>query len=190
MLQASSADKNLVVDILTKAFWDNLSVNYVIDPKKDKASAIKALMAYSFDVCMAYGSVFLNKDRDAAALFFYPHKKRTTFQTIWWDVRLLLTCFGAKNAGKITGREKIIHQVKGKKDMLYLWFIGVLPSTQGKGKGSALLTEVLQIAQQEQLPVYLETSMTQNLPLYKRFGFTIYHEHEFSYRLYFLRKDV
>jgi hypothetical protein len=50
MLKASFTDRGLVVDILTKAFWDNLSVNYVIDPKKDKASSIKALMAYSFDV--------------------------------------------------------------------------------------------------------------------------------------------
>lgn len=139
---------------------------------------------------MAYGSVFLNEEKDAAALFFYPQKKRTTFQTIWWDVRLLFTCFGARNAGKITGREKIIHQVKGKREMLYLWFVGVLPSSQGKGKGSVLLTDVLQIAQQERLPVYLETSMTQNLPLYKRLGFTIYHEHDFSYRLYFLRREV
>ena len=190
MLQASPADKKLVVDILTKAFWDNLSVNYVIDPKKDKGSAIKALMAYSFDVCMAYGSVFLNEEKDAAALFFYPQKKRTTFRTIGWDVRLLFTCFGAGNVGKITGREKIIHQVKGKRDMLYLWFVGVLPSRQGKGKGSGLVADVLQVARQEGLPVYLETSMTQNLPLYKRFGFTVYHEHDFSYRLYFLRKDI
>src|SRR5689334_2143613 len=97
MLKALFTDKDLVVDILTKAFWDNVSVNYVIDPTKDKVSAIRALMAYSFDVCMAYGSVLLNEDRDAAALFFYPHKKKATLQTIWWDVRLLFACFGVSN---------------------------------------------------------------------------------------------
>jgi ribosomal protein S18 acetylase RimI-like enzyme len=73
--------------------------------------------------------------------------------------------------------------------MTYLWFIGVDPAWQHQGIGGKLLNEIIEEANMESLPVYLETSTLQNLPWYERFGFEIYNKLEMSYTLFFLRRE-
>jgi ribosomal protein S18 acetylase RimI-like enzyme len=50
----------------------------------------------------------------------------------------------------------------------YLAFIGVDPNHQGKGVGSALMKPMLNRAQAEGLPCYLETFLARNLAFYAR----------------------
>lgn len=74
--------------------------------------------------------------------------------------------------------------------MAYLWFIGVNYLFQHAGTGSNLLNEVIEFAQQKDLPVFLETSTNENLPWYNRFGFQIYSELELGYKLFFLKRHL
>ena len=53
----------------------------------------------------------------------------------------------------------------------YLPMIGVEPSRQGSGVGSALMQHSLANCDAEGLPAYLESSNPRNIPLYERFGF-------------------
>lgn len=53
----------------------------------------------------------------------------------------------------------------------YLPMIGVEPSRQGSGVGSALLQHSLANCDADGLPAYLESSNPKNIPLYERFGF-------------------
>jgi ribosomal protein S18 acetylase RimI-like enzyme len=53
----------------------------------------------------------------------------------------------------------------------YLPLIGVDPTCQRQGYGTALLTEALRVCDGEALPAYLECSNPRNLSLYERFGF-------------------
>ncbi|MEQ1763800.1 MAG: GNAT family N-acetyltransferase [Pyrinomonadaceae bacterium] len=53
----------------------------------------------------------------------------------------------------------------------YLPMIGVEPSRQGSGVGSALLQHSLANCDADGLPAYLESSNPKNLSLYERFGF-------------------
>jgi ribosomal protein S18 acetylase RimI-like enzyme len=55
----------------------------------------------------------------------------------------------------------------------YLPMIGVDPSCQGKGYGSALMQHALARCDQDRQPAYLETSNERNIPLYKRYGFEL-----------------
>ena len=55
----------------------------------------------------------------------------------------------------------------------YLPMIGVDPSQQGRGIGSALLTHALAICDRDGLPAYLESSNPKNVPLYERHGFEV-----------------
>ena len=54
----------------------------------------------------------------------------------------------------------------------YLAYIGVRPSAQGRGLGTALLQPLLDRCDREQLPAYLEASSPGNARLYRRLGFT------------------
>jgi ribosomal protein S18 acetylase RimI-like enzyme len=53
----------------------------------------------------------------------------------------------------------------------YLPMIGVNPSEQGRGVGSALLREGLTRCDADGLPAYLEATSLRNISLYERFGF-------------------
>lgn len=55
----------------------------------------------------------------------------------------------------------------------YLALLGVSPHCQGQGIGSALLTPILQRADQEGLPCYLETFVSANVPFYEHRGFQV-----------------
>jgi ribosomal protein S18 acetylase RimI-like enzyme len=55
----------------------------------------------------------------------------------------------------------------------YLPLIGVDPSCQGRGHGSALLRYALERCDRDGVPAYLESSNPRNIPLYQRHGFEI-----------------
>ena len=58
----------------------------------------------------------------------------------------------------------------------YLGFIGVSPSEQGTGIGSALLRPVLEQCDAERIPAYVENCNEQNLGFYVKNGFKVVSE--------------
>lgn len=190
MIVADYKDKNLVVNILTKSFDKNQSVNFIVQQDEKRFERIKSLMDYSFEVCYAFGEVFLSDDKKACALVLYPDKKRTTFKSVLLDVQLMFKCIGITNISKALDRESKIKKIQPKERMYYLWFIGVDPDCQGSGIGTELMRDIIEESQRKQRPIYLETSTLKNLPWYKKFGFEIYSELELSYKLYFLKLEL
>lgn len=190
MIKASYIDKNLVIDILTKSFDTNQSVNYIVKQDQNRIDRVRALMDYSFEVCYLFGEVFLSNDKKACGLILYPDKKKTTLKSIWLDAKLILSCVGLENIKKAMTRESKIKQLQPKEPMYYIWFIGVDPAYQSSGIGSELLNEIIKDSNFKKRPIYLETSTLKNLPWYKKFGFDVYNELDLSYKLFFLKKEV
>jgi GNAT superfamily N-acetyltransferase len=58
----------------------------------------------------------------------------------------------------------------------YLQMLGVNPAYQGQGYSSRLVKPMLARAEQEGLPVYLETQLKKNVTLYQHFGFKVVEE--------------
>lgn len=59
---------------------------------------------------------------------------------------------------------------------LYFSTIGVLAAHRGRGYASRLIIPMLEKADKEYLPCYLDTHNENNVGLYQRFGFRIVHE--------------
>ncbi|MBN8717950.1 Acetyltransferase (GNAT) family protein [Hydrobacter penzbergensis] len=190
MIKAEHKDKDLVVDILTKSFDANQSVNYIVKQDEKRVQRVRSLMDYSFEVCYLFGDVFLSDDKKGCALITYPDKKKTTLKSILLDVKLILSAVGLKNIKKTLAREAKINELQSKEPKYYLWFIGVDPEHQNEGIGSILLDEIIEDSEQKQRPIYLETSTVKNLPWYKKFGFQIYNELDLSYKLFFLKREL
>jgi len=58
----------------------------------------------------------------------------------------------------------------------YLQFIGCRQRDQGQGVGAALLKQGTRICDEKNMPAYLESSNSLNVPLYQRHGFEVTHE--------------
>ena len=188
MFRANRNDKITVIDILTQAFDRNQSINYIIPQDRKRKQRIEKLMAYSFDVCLEFGDVLLSDDRNACALIIYPDKKKTTINSILWDANFAFSCVGVSGIKRVLDREAKIKSFHPKEPFTYLWFIGVDQKFQGKGIGSAFLKEIIEQSQMQKRPIYLETSTQKNVPWYKKNGFEIFNELDFTYKLYMLRQ--
>jgi Acetyltransferase (GNAT) family len=188
MIRADYKDKKRIVDILTSSFDDNKSVNYIVKQDRNRAQRMRKLMEYSFDVCYLFGDIFLSEDKKGCALIVMPDKKKTTLKSILLDSNLALSVIGLSNIKKAMNRESKINKLHPKEPFYYLWFIGVDPLEQNKGIGTKLMEDVINEAISKRRPVYLETSTLKNIPWYEKFGFTIYHELDFGYKLFFLKR--
>lgn len=190
MKNATTENRASVIDILSQAFDANQSVNYIIRQDSRRASRIRALIAYSYDICSMFGEVILSEDQNACALIFYPDKKRTTLRSTLLDLKLIITSIGIRNVYRTLRREALLKRVRPDESMCYLWFIGVKPVFQHRGMGSRLLKSIIENSAQEKRPVYLETSTRENLPWYEKLGFETYHEQKMGYYLQFLRRPA
>ncbi|HKJ43061.1 MAG TPA: GNAT family N-acetyltransferase [Sunxiuqinia sp.] len=189
MNQASYSDKSWIVELLTQAFLDNKSVNYVVKQDAKRHRRIANLMAYSFEICWNWGKVYISDDKKAAVLVLIPQHKKTNFKAIKLDVQLVLNAVGIRKVTKVLSRESKIKKHHPEQPFFYLWFIGVAPEHQQQGIGSALLNEIIRESGRQNYPIYLETSTAENLPFYKKFNFSIYHTMKFGFPLYFMRLE-
>lgn len=189
MKKASHNQKDLIVDILSRSFDDNKSVNYIVRQDENREKRIKALMAYSYEICSMFGQVLITEDESACALLLYPDKKRTSFKSVLLDIQLVFQCLGIKNIKKAANREALIKNLQPKELMTYLWFIGVDTDKQNKGLGSNLLKSIISESDQQGRILCLETSTLKNIPWYKKFGFEIYNEVDLTYHLFFLKRE-
>jgi hypothetical protein len=84
MRKADTSDKPVILDILTKSFDANNSVNYVVKQDQNRVDRIRNLMDYSFNVCNEFGEVWMSNNHQACALILFPDK----------NVFLSARCFG------------------------------------------------------------------------------------------------
>ena len=189
MIKATDRDKELVVDILQQAFSENKSVNYLIPQDAKREKRLRNFMEYSFDVCHLFGDVFLSENRKGCALVLLPDKKRATFTSVLLDLKFIFHAIGLSNVRKAMNRESKIKQGHPKRQLYYLWFIGVDPVEQSKGVGSRLLAEIIDRGEAQNRVVCLETSTIKNLPWYQKFGFEVYRELDFGYLLFCMKRS-
>lgn len=187
MGMAQYKDKQLVVEILAEAFDNNQSINYLIPQDDKREKRIKSLMEYSFDVCYLFGNVLLSEDKKGCALILLPDKKKTNLKSTLLDLKFIFQSIGLSNVKKAISRESEIKKYHPKGPLYYLWFIGVDENEQSKGIGSKLLSEVVEEGRKQNRTVCLETSTVKNLPWYQKFGFEVYKELDFGYKLYCMK---
>lgn len=90
-------------------------------------------MDYSFNVCNEFGEVWTSDDQQACALILFPDKKRPSFRTLLWDLKLALSVIGIYRLSAVLKREAMIKSNHPKEPIAYLWFIGVNPQLHRKG---------------------------------------------------------
>lgn len=191
MIRAGRQDKTCIVEILTRSFAADPHVNWLIkDTERGKEKRLKALMDLAFEEALLNGDIYLSDDRTGCALWkkggasgFSPGKLISQLKFAF--------AFGWRRTKAVREMGRYVGKFHPPDDFLYLWFLGVLPESRGKGVASELLDPVLAECGQKGLPVCLQTANRQNVPLYERKGFRVFHqwspEDESGLRVWFMR---
>lgn len=190
MIKANLTHKPSILNILSGSFYENKSIRYVVRQDSKRLERTRRLMDYSYKVCSSFGESWISDDNNGCALVLLPSTKKTTLQSILWDVQLATSVIGLRNVLNVTNREGVIKKHHPTSPFAYLWYIGVDPQHQNKGIGSQLLKELIEEYDRRNLPLYLETSTSRNIPWYKKYGFETYQKIDLSYKLFMLRRQL
>lgn len=176
-------DRSRAVVALARAFQDDPVLTFLIPDPISQARAALTFMAAPVLDAERYGEVWTASVDDTvvgAAVWLppgtYPRGARRETLSVLREMRSVHR-IGSRIAAslRLYGEIDRIHRRMAAPHW-YLALLGCDPAWQRQGHGSALLAPVLQRADEEGVPAYLETQKEENLPWYRRHGFEILQE--------------
>ena len=126
--------------------------------------------------------MFLAEDKSAAALWLLP-EAASVDPPLWVVLHVLwpyLRYGGWQAFTRILRAREYVDRNHPNWPHYYLFAIGVLKESRGRGRGGALLDYVLQKADLQGVCAYLENTNERSLPLYERRGFRTVSETRFA----------
>jgi ribosomal protein S18 acetylase RimI-like enzyme len=120
--------------------------------------------------------VFVAADGAGAALWSAPGDWALPVAEMAREAPAAVRAFGP-NVARAVRSQLHVESLHPKEPLhWYLGYLGTRPDHQGRGIGSAMLREVLPVADAAGVPAYLESSNERNLTLYERHGFRVVDE--------------
>jgi ribosomal protein S18 acetylase RimI-like enzyme len=163
----------------SRAFADDPFTLYIFSNK----AAPKQHDWYNSRIVMAglkYGRSFVTKDLTGSAIWMEPGKwKFSYFEMVLCGLPLFPFKLGWGAFSKFMNWMEIAetkHKKYMREDHWYLLSLAVDPPHQGKGLGSALIRHGTMMADEKNLPCYLESSSQRSRDLYLRHGFKVMEE--------------
>ncbi|WP_420580791.1 GNAT family N-acetyltransferase [Reichenbachiella sp.] len=192
MYKASKADEKLVIDIIAQSFPSNPSVLSVIKNDKKEPQRMQWLARYVFRTALRRNAIFISSDRCGVAICYRFNSHKENLMDYWNQLVLAFTAIGIERIFKVLKRDNYVKNQRPKSgDFMYFWFFGVSDAGKGKGAAYELQRAVFKDAEEQGLPIYLETSIAKNKRVYERFGFEVYHTWNYiseGITLWFMRR--
>ena len=184
---ATSADRPRLVEILTAAFLDNPSTLFAVRSGPGLERRMRRLIRYSVRVGLRAGGCYLSDDGMGAAILFEGREKP---ENVFDTIGLVVGVMGLRRIAPVLRKERYVSERHPTGAFVDLWFLGVGPQAQGRGVGSAMLNEIIAIAEAKCVPVYLETSRDRTVRFYEQHGFEVYDETDaFGFPFRCLRRE-
>ncbi len=167
-----------VVGVLARAFHDQpFGIFYEPDPQ-ERMRLLQEQFTRLVNYCCAYGEPYTTTGTiEGAALWMPPGATQITPEhqhEFGFDE--LPGIFGQRAYSRyrpMRDSTSSIHRHEMKEPHWYLPILGVEPSRQGCGVGSALLRPILERAAADGLPCYLDTLQPRNVAFYRKHGFEV-----------------
>jgi ribosomal protein S18 acetylase RimI-like enzyme len=176
-------DRSRAVVALARAFQDDPVLTFLVPDPISQARAALTFMASPVMDAQRFHEVWTASVGDqvvGAAVWLppgtYPRGGRREARNVLREIR---------SAPRLGSRMAASLRLYGQIDRAHKtmdvphWYLVLLacdPAWQRQGHGSALLAPVLQRADEEGVPAYLETQKEDNLPWYRRHGFEVAQE--------------
>lgn len=164
-------------EALAQAFQDDPLQTYTFPDSEDRRRLSPAHFATILRYGLLAGQVFTGIERGSgAAVWIPPGTEHTPEMAEASGLTRLPETIGADAAGRF-GRLIDYAEAAHHRDMpgphWYAMVVGVAPAFQGQGYGRALLQPILDRADTDGVPCYLETTQPKNVSFYERLGFRV-----------------
>jgi ribosomal protein S18 acetylase RimI-like enzyme len=173
--RAAPTSNRSVGDALADAFRDDPVFGWLIPP--DAPNREQRMVTFFRSMARSYlrrnKHVYQAGDGLGGALWSAPGSWALPWGEIVRETPSTTKAFGASLLRALRTQLQVESLHPKEPQHWYLAYLGVRCDAQGRGIGSALLTEVLAKADTEAVPAYLESSNERNLSLYQRHGFKI-----------------
>lgn len=169
---ATDDERSDVIATLCAAFVSDRIYRWMVPDDDQRRRSAALFYARFVGACWPHGGVYAAGGGMGAALWLPPGKQPAGEDDGEQFVRdLLATCPDRESAQRQAQVFEMLDNNHPTDPHWYLAFMGVHPSAQGRGIGSALLEAVLAQADRDGMPAYLEASCPANQRLYERHGF-------------------
>ena len=171
-----SSDVPTLTERLVRAFADDPVANFMFAGERRRRLGLHSFFTAQINrQYLPGGHVYTTEDLAGAAVWGTPDRHRNGLLEL---LQLLPTAPFLLSARTVRAL-RLLFEVDGlhpKEPHWYLATLGTAPERQGQGVGAALLQPVLDLADAEGMPAYLESSKERNVPFYARFGFEVVEE--------------
>jgi ribosomal protein S18 acetylase RimI-like enzyme len=169
---ATAADVERLRTVLADAFYDDPMLSWLMPNDRTRRAQLRRYFGIELrHYTLARGRVWTTADLTGTALTLPPRAWRAPTRVTLLEGSAFLTHL--VRATRVGATMEWRH-VRGAH--YYVRDVGVLPSRQGQGLGSALLRPTLERCDREGLRAYLEASSERSAALYERLGFRVTRE--------------
>jgi GNAT superfamily N-acetyltransferase len=169
---------NPASEILAKAFDDDPVLNCLLSQSdRMKTNALKSLFKGILLTSLPYNHIYTTVGSlKGVAAWLPPNHSHLNIFHFLPTVFSLTFKLGLSKVGRLISILSVLEEYhKGdlSQPHWYLNLLGVSPAHQGQGIGSLLLQPILQQADSQRLPCYLETSTPKAVCFYQKNGFEV-----------------
>jgi ribosomal protein S18 acetylase RimI-like enzyme len=169
--RATTDDREAVVGLLVRGFAIDPLVRWFFPDDATYPARAGAFFGYLFDIRVEHGEVYVASDGGAASLWTPPDgvTMSTSEQDRRWADQVEVDA-GPGELARVDGFDEAVAAMTPADPHWYLGVLATDPSQRHRGLATAVLRPVLERANRDDMPVFLETA-ADNLPFYARFGF-------------------
>lgn len=172
--KATFADADRLVLSLVRAFDDDPLINWILrqDSKRSRAFDLYFRTALC-GITMPRGDVFVTDDCAGGALWLPSDKAEIGLAQQLSLLPDMIRAVRLRGVKRLMGVLDAMNKAHPHERHYYLQFVGVEPTHQGKGLGSALMQPMLARCDREESGAYLENTQEENIAFYERLGFVV-----------------
>ena len=156
--------------MLARAFDDDPVLEWLFPRPARRRRGAHRMFSTRLTQLVGQEQVYTTDDRAGAAIWALPGRWHVSSRETLELARIVL---GPRLPILFSGLQRVDGAHPRQPQHFYLAVLGVDPSRQGEGLGSALIQPVLQLCDSERLPAYLESSKERNVDFYARHGFRV-----------------
>jgi GNAT superfamily N-acetyltransferase len=164
-------DAAAVSAVLTAAFDDDPVFRWLAPDDESRAATNRAFFDLVVEVLAPHDDSWTTAGDVSGAALWVPYGREAMSEERGSLFETQLAELYSPHADRVEQLGAAMNAVHPAEPHEYLWFLGVTPAMQGRGIGGRLLAPVLQRADRNRHPAYLEATSPRNRDLYARHGF-------------------